>query len=96
MTQIRTMARDEFWAFAEKAKTEGKDLAEVLDRAGVLLTPARMARIRAEAFREVAELLEQSTPAQFIAPLRSFSPLDLQNALARHLRALEARERKLQ
>lgn len=95
MTQIRTMARDEFWAFAEKAKTEGKDLAEVLDRAGVLLTPARMARIRAEAFREVAELLEQSTPAQLM-DFRAFSPLDLQNALARHLRALEARERKLQ
>lgn len=87
------MARDEFWAFAEKAKTEGKDLAEVLDRSGVLLTPARVARIRAEAFREVAELLEQSTPAQLIAPLRSWSALDLQNALSRRLRDMEESER---
>lgn len=78
---------------AEQAKSQGKDLAEVLDRAGVLVTPKRLARIRAEAFREVAELLETSTPAQMIAPLRSFTPLDLQNGLARRLRAMEENER---
>jgi hypothetical protein len=64
---LNTMARDDFWRAAQVAREQGKDLAEVLDRAGVLLTPARLRRIQADVLFDVAEMLD-SFPASYTWP----------------------------
>jgi hypothetical protein len=60
--KIATLARDQFWDMALSAKERGRDLAEVLDRAGVLLTDSRLRKIKADTIREIADLLGTSSP----------------------------------
>ena len=88
--RINVMARAEFWRLAEQAKTQGKDLAEVLDRQGFLLTPSRLKKIQADTIDDVAELLETTSPMQYTT---KNTPEDFRRALASYLRdmAKEAR-----
>ena len=72
-------ARAHFWELAEQAKTRGRDLAEVLDRAGVLLTVGREKQIGADAIQEVARMLRELSPHRLS---RSTNLLDFQRDLA--------------
>jgi hypothetical protein len=93
---IQAVARTEFWKMAEQAKAEGKDLGEVLDRCGMLLTPARKALIEANTYRELAEMLDTSSAHEWTDkdnPLRS--PEDAKRAISRRIKMfVEAYERK--
>lgn len=60
--KIATLARERFWDLALHAKDRGRDLAEVLDREGVLLTDSRLRKIKADTIREIADLLGTSSP----------------------------------
>ena len=72
--KIETIARTDFWQLAEKAKAQGKDLAEVLDRAGVLLTPRRHKAIQADSWDYIAELLEESPPSAWMIDRTTRAP----------------------
>ena len=72
-------ARAHFWELAEQAKTRGRDLAEVLDRAGVLVTPEREARIQADILQQVADAL-RDTPSRQLS--NATNVLDFQRDLA--------------
>jgi hypothetical protein len=93
---IQAMARSEFWKLAEQAKAEGKDLGEVLDRLGMLLTPSRKALIEANTYRELVEMLDTSSAHDWTDkdnPLRS--PEDAKRAISKRLKLfVEAYERK--
>lgn len=93
---IKTMARKEFWTMAELAKKEGKDLGEVLDRCGVLLTPDRKAQIEAEVYREIVLMLETSSAHEWAdRDNRMSSPDDMKRAFTKRLKLfVEAYERK--
>lgn len=81
---------------AEQAKTEGKDLAEVLDRCGMLLTPERKAAIEAEVYRELVLMLE-TTDANAWADVdnKMRSPNDMKIAFTKRLKLfVEAYDRK--
>lgn len=90
------MARKEFWAMAEIAKAEGKDLGEVLDRCGVLLTPERKAMIEHEVYTNIVGLLELSDLHEWAKPGTAIkSPLDAKHAITERLRQIaQAYERK--
>lgn len=93
---VRAIARKEFWQMAEMAKAEGKDLAEVLDRCGMLLTPERKAVIEANVYRELVEMLQTTSAVDWTDrdnPLRS--PEDAKRAITRRLELfVQAYERK--
>ena len=93
---VQAMARNEFWKMAEIAKKEGKDLGEVLDRLGVLLTPRRKAQIEADVYREIVLMLETTSISEWADkdnPVRS--PEDAKRALTRRLKLfVEAYDRK--
>lgn len=93
---IRTMARKEFWEMAEIAKSEGKDLGEVLDRCGVLLTPGRKAQIEHAVYVEMINMLESSSAHEWAdADNRMRSPDDMKRAFTKRLKLFaEAYERK--
>lgn len=93
---IKTMARKEFWEMAEIAKSEGKDLGEVLDRCGVLLTPGRKAQIEHEVYLEIVRMLETSSAHEWADPdNRMRSPDDMKRALTTRLKMIAtAYERK--
>jgi hypothetical protein len=93
---IEGLARDAFWKWAEQAKSEGKDLGEVLDRAGVLLTPQRKAAIEGNVYGELADMLDSSLPHQWGDKDNHIStPEDMRQALIRRLRLFqEAYNRK--
>lgn len=93
---IKTMARREFWQMAEIAKSEGKDLGEVLDRCGVLLTPSRKAQIEAEVYRELILMLQSTSAHEWTDRDNKLrSPEDAKRAITRRLeQILEAYERK--
>jgi len=95
-SKIRAMARKEFWAMAEMAKSEGKDLGEVLDRCGVLLTPERKLMIEHNVYTEVVALLEGSTLHEWTEPgTKIKSPEDAKVAITNRLRQIAlAYERK--
>lgn len=65
--RIRVITREQFAAFLEDSKAQGLDLAEVCDRAGVLLTPERKNAIEAQALDAVADHLE-SLPTHSLVP----------------------------
>lgn len=90
MQRINAMAREEFWKHAEQAKSRGRDLAEVLDREGYLLTPERVREIEARTIEEIAELLGSTSPHKWTA---GTTQLDLISAISTKLWAL-ARERR--
>lgn len=84
-------ARAEFWELAEQAKSRGRDLAEVLDRAGVLLTDERMMKIQADAIQEVAQMLHELSPHRLS---RSSNLLDYQRDLAMIIQNMADNRRK--
>lgn len=89
MTDHRTLARSEFWTLAETARTQGRDLAEVLDRSGVLLTPQRRNQIHADICDSLAETLETSPPSVFMLDRTTKAPAtiyDLLHGLSQTLR----------
>lgn len=65
--RIRVVTREEFARFLEDSKAQGLDLAEVCDRAGILLTPQRKLAIEAQALDAVADHLE-SVPTHTLVP----------------------------
>lgn len=65
VVKISTMGRENFWTAAEQARSRGKDLAEVLDREGYLLTPQRLHQIQADTIDMVVEMLATSEPLQW-------------------------------
>lgn len=81
----RTMAREDFWDYAQRARTGGKDLAEVLDREGVLLTPARKAQIRHEVMEEILVILNDVEAHRWFEPGVPHTPMDLKNQIVRWL-----------
>lgn len=90
MQRINAMAREEFWKHAEVAKSRGRDLAEVLDREGYLLTPERIREIEAQTIEEIAELLGSTSPHKWTT---GTTQLDLISAISTKLWTL-ARERR--
>lgn len=89
--KISVITRDNFNDFAAETRFRGKDLAEVLDRAGVLLTPERKKAIEANVLDEVAELLATTSAHQWT---RKNTQMDLIHALSSALRALATERRK--
>lgn len=89
------MGREEFWKLAERAKTRGQDLAEVLDREGYLLTPQRHDQIVANAWYQIAEMLETSSPSQWIAKEGRAAPTlyDLQHGIVQVLKNMAKEKR---
>lgn len=88
--KISEIARQQFWKLAEDAKLRGRDLAEVLDREGFLLTPERRKEIQAQAFEEIAELARTTSAHQWTT---GTTQADLMSALARNLDKL-AKDRR--
>lgn len=86
--RIRVMARSQFWALAEAARAQGRDLAEVLDREGVLVTPERHRLIRKEAIREVANLLEAMSVQQITHKTIGVTGNDTKDGIVRILREM--------
>ena len=92
--KISAMARDAFWQYADKARKSGKDLAEVLDREGYLLTGTRLVKIQADTIDEIAELLETTSPNWWVARNANLTPNDLQREIAARLRSMAKDRRK--
>lgn len=65
--RIRVITREEFAKFLEESRAQGLDLAEVCDRAGILLTPERKLAVEAQALDAVADHLE-SLPTHSLVP----------------------------
>jgi hypothetical protein len=85
MSKISTMAREDFWAAADQARRRGKDLAEVLDREGYLLTETRLRQIQADALMMAAELFAETSPHQWTT---GKTQADLQRSLSAALFAM--------
>jgi hypothetical protein len=88
---LNEQARQEFWKMAEQARSRGRDLAEVLDRAGILLTVERESQIQADTLQEVATLLFDHPPHRLS---QAQTVLDYHNDLARKIQALADERRK--
>lgn len=84
--KINVMAREAFWDHAHAARTNGRDLAEVLDREGYLLTPSRHAKIQADTIDEIADLLGSTSPHQWND--NGNTQMDLMAGIVRRLRVL--------
>lgn len=82
--QIRTVTREDVSDYWSRSTARGKDLGEVLDRAGVLLTPERLATIRAILLEQVAQELENTPTHQIIRGrgLKNMTITDFQAVLA--------------
>lgn len=91
-SRISTMAREEFWRHAERARTQGKDIAEVLDRQGFLLTPERIKNIRADAVEQVIQILEETPVSTWTT--YGTTRLDMLNSIIRTLREVAKDYRK--
>lgn len=89
--QIRTVTREAASQWSETARIEGKDLGEVLDRAGVLLTPERLAAVRAICLDQIAQVLEE-TPTHSYTRGRDVTLSDFQSLLANAIRDSAAKE----
>lgn len=83
--KVNAMDREQLRAEAREALRGGKDLAEVLDRQGFLLTPQRLMEIQARTLEEIAEVLATSTPRQWT---RRDTQQDLMDAIVRNLREI--------
>lgn len=92
MTEYRTMAREDFWNHAQRARNQGKDLGEVLDREGVLLTEARKHQIRGEAFEEILNILKGTEVNAWFRPGTPITPRDFKETLELYLEAKTADE----
>lgn len=79
------MAREDFWDYAQRARSAGKDLAEVLDREGVLLTSQRRFEIRSEMLSEVLELLRSTEAHHWFPNGTPQTPRDLKSIFENHL-----------
>lgn len=87
-------ARTQFWSLAERAKERGMDLAEVLDREGLLLTTRRRLDIQADALDQVAELLDTTTANQWTTiRATNLTPNDVQSGIADRLREMAQKRR---
>lgn len=93
--QIRTVTREAASQWSETARIEGKDIGEAMDRAGVLLTPQRLATIRAILLEQIAQELEITPVAQIIRgrALKNMTITDFQAVLASWYRDNAALER---
>ena len=93
--QIRTVTREHVSEYWKQSRVQSKDLGEVMDRAGVLLTPERLATIRAILLEQVAQELE-NTPTHQIIRGRALDKMtipDFQAVLASWCRENAALER---
>jgi hypothetical protein len=86
--RIRTAGRAEFWKLAEAAKERGLDLAEMLDREGVLLTPERQDRIRRDALGLAADMLEARSVQQITGRTIGVTGNDVLSGVVRTLREM--------
>lgn len=91
--QIRTITRQQASEWAGNSRAMSKDIGEVLDRAGVLLTPERLAGIRAGLLEQMAQVLEE-TPTHQYTQGRGCTLPDFQALLANALRHEAATERE--
>lgn len=89
--QVRTVSRVQASAWARQSRAQGKDIGEIMDRAGVLLTPERLRAIRAIVINQIAQTLEE-TPAHQLAGTTNLNVPDFQAHLARSLRELANKE----
>lgn len=94
--QIRTVQPSDVTEWGRKAAVAGKDIGEVMNRAGVLLTPQRLAAIRAMVINEIAQGLE-GTPTAALLKERGYrvgdlSVTDFQTVVAMTLRDLASAE----
>jgi hypothetical protein len=86
--RIRAAGRQEFWRIAEAAKSRGLDLAELLDREGVLLTPDRQVAIRAAALEEMAEFFDNISVQSLTGKTIGVTGNDVKAAVAELLRTM--------
>lgn len=63
--QIRTMGKVEFYDLAERCRMFGLDLAEAVERAGVILTPERLSKIRHNLYLEIAQMVDETSARQW-------------------------------
>lgn len=87
-------AREKFWTLADEARTRGKDLAEVLDRAGILLTERRRRESQAIILEQLAQVLESTSAAQWLRGQPGQTPNDLKRAITEHIHTM-AQERRI-
>lgn len=86
---LSTLARDDFWQLAQTAREQGKDLAEVLDRAGVLLTQARLRRIQADVLEDLAFMLAISSVHEWLPKSSgALSPQQVADLIRERIKAL--------
>ncbi|HET9868712.1 MAG TPA: hypothetical protein VFQ06_15545 [Nitrospira sp.] len=78
----------------EGARVLGRDLVEVFNDHGLLLTPDRVKAIKAVALRDAARQLENATAAQVISDYggSNNTALDMQRGVVAWLRARADRE----
>lgn len=84
--QIRTITREDVTEHWRQSRVQGTDIGEVLDRAGVLLTPERLAAVRAGLLEQMAQVLEDTPTSQLTGSSRTITVTDFQNIIARLLR----------
>lgn len=68
------------------AKRKGIDEADMLERRGFLLTPARACALEIQALERAASTLEEMTVAQIVGRTSGTSPQDVKNGIIRLLR----------
>ena len=84
--KVNVMAREAFWDHAHTARTNGRDLAEVLGRGGYLLPPSSGANIQPDTIDEIADLLGSTSPHQWND--NGNTQMDLMAGIVRRLRVL--------
>lgn len=80
-----------------RAKCNGVDEAEYLDRYGLVLTDAKKAQLHAEMCRKAAELIKQMSIAALVGNAYhsgNWTPADMRDGIVRLLRGMEVEARK--
>lgn len=92
--QIRTIERDELSDALRGSRLGGRDTAEMLDRAGILLTPARLKQIRANLLNQLAQELEDTPTTHYLQAGARITVPEFQGVLANILRKMATKEAK--
>ena len=88
MVRVKTIQSSDVSAALSRASRHGKDPGEALDRAGVLLTPARIAYVEADTLDNLADMLEGSDLSEWRGDMSIRSPQDAKHAITARIRLL--------
>jgi hypothetical protein len=92
---IDITTREKFQELISQARREGKDLAELADRSGILLTEQRLKDIQADVIGDLADMLETTSAYQWADEHKHLVPEDIRVGIAERFRKLEQAARRV-